>query len=62
MTKFKELKLKKEAELKKDLAAMQEKIRELSFKHHAGELKNPKEIGKLKQDIARILTLLSQSK
>ncbi len=57
---LKEIKLKGDAELQKDLLAMREKVRELRFKLHAGELKNHREIPTLKKSIARILTILKE--
>ena len=57
---IKELKNKTEGELRKDLAALQEKIRELRFKNFSGEIKNVKEIPEIRKTIARIHTLLSQ--
>lgn len=59
---FKELTAKKDAELHKDLAALQEKSRELRFKMFSQEVKNVKEISAIKKTIARIMTLLAQRK
>lgn len=59
---IKELRLKKDAELQKDLAALQEKSRELRFKMFSQEVKNVKEISGVKKTIARIMTLLSERK
>lgn len=58
--KIKEVRLKNAAELKRDLSAMREKVRELRFKLHAQELKNPKELGRLRKDIAQIQTILKE--
>jgi len=58
--KVKEIRLKNETELQRDLAAMQEKIRELRFKLHSQELKNPKELHKLRKDIAKVQTILKE--
>ncbi|GAC1412173.1 MAG: hypothetical protein NVSMB66_0510 [Candidatus Doudnabacteria bacterium] len=59
---IKELRLKKDAELHRDLAALQEKTRELRFKMFSQEVKNVKEISGIKKTIARIMTLLSERK
>lgn len=58
--KFKEIHAKPEAELRKELAALQEKTRELKFKITSGEHKNVKEFGKVRKTIARIQTSLRQ--
>ena len=58
--KIKELRLKNDNELIRDLAAMQEKVRELNFKLHAQELKNTKEIAGVKKDVARVMTILKE--
>lgn len=58
--KIKDIRLKNEAELQRDLSAMQEKIRELRFKLHSQELKNPKELHHLRKDIAKFKTILKE--
>lgn len=58
--KIKEIRLNNEAQLIKDLAAMQEKMREMKFKLHSQELKNTKQINGLRKDIARILTVIKE--
>ena len=60
--KIKELRLKKDAELHKDLAALQEKTRELRFRMFSQEVKNVKESSAVKKTIARIKTLLTERK
>lgn len=60
LTKIKEIRLKNEAELRRDLAAMQEKLRTLRFKLHSQELKNPKELHALRKDIAKFQTILKE--
>lgn len=60
--KFKELKLKQAAELKKMLEETREKIRDLRFKMANRKLKNSSEVKKTKILVARILTLLKQAK
>ena len=44
----------------KTLKEKREKIRQLRFDLNAGKLKNYKEIGKIRKEIARILTDLSK--
>lgn len=58
--KAKELKLKSDGELQKDVIAMREQIREFRFKLHAGELKNHRQLNAIKKDVARILTILKE--
>jgi large subunit ribosomal protein L29 len=60
--KIKELRLKKDAELHTDLAALQEKTRELRFKMFSQEVKNVKESSAIRKTIARIKTLLTERK
>lgn len=57
---IKELTTKTPAELIKLLAESQEKLRELRFKDSNKQLKNIRSIRVLKQDIARINTLLNK--
>ena len=57
---IKELKQKTEPELKKILRDNKEKLRELRFNLAAGKIKNVREIRKIKKEIARIITILSQ--
>ena len=59
---FKEITTKSEEELKKLLEDSQEKERELRFKDSNRQLKNVREIRKLKKDIARISTILTKNK
>ena len=58
--KIKELKQKNDAELTLDLAALQEKLREMRFKIFSQELKNSKQINETRKTIARIYTLLKE--
>ncbi len=60
--KFKELKLKSAAELKKLLEESKEKNGDLRFKLVNRKLKNISEVKKNKILIARILTLLNKEK
>lgn len=57
---IKELTTKTPAELTKLLAESQEKLRELRFKDSNKQLKNVRSIRVLKQEIARINTLLNK--
>jgi ribosomal protein L29 len=57
---IKELITKTPAELTKILVESQEKLRELRFKDSNKQLKNVRSIRVLKQDIARINTLLNK--
>jgi large subunit ribosomal protein L29 len=59
---LKELKKKTKAELQKMLIDSRDKLREMKFKDANRQLKNIREIRKLKREIARILTLLNQEK
>ncbi|NUM25019.1 MAG: 50S ribosomal protein L29 [Candidatus Buchananbacteria bacterium] len=57
--KFKELKTKTEKELQKLLADFRLNLRELKFKSSADQLKNVRELRRVKRNIAQILMLLS---
>lgn len=57
---IKELTTKTPVELKKLLTESQEKLRELRFKDSNKQLKNVRSIRVLKQEIARINTLLNK--
>ncbi len=59
---IKEIRAKKDAELQKDLAALQEKGRELRFKMHSQEVKNVKEFSGIRKTIARIHLVLGERK
>ncbi len=56
--KYKELTNKSDAELRKDLQSMREKVQELRMKTKLGQVKNLHELSGVKKDIARILTHL----
>ncbi len=60
--KYKELKQKSEAELKKTRLELSDKLRDLRFKVATKQVKNVREIRKIKKNIAQILTLLNQKK
>jgi ribosomal protein L29 len=56
--KYKELSEKNDAQLRKDLAALQEKAQELRVKTKLRQTKNIHELASVRKDIARILTYL----
>ena len=56
---LKELKKKSEKELHKILAESRDKLRDLCFKDANKQLKNVREIRKIRGTIARVLTLLN---
>lgn len=57
---IKELLTKTKPELAKMLVESQEKLRELRFKDSNKQLKNVRSIREVKQEIARILTLVNK--
>jgi len=59
--KIKELREKTENELKNLLKEDREKLRQMKFSLAANQLKNSREIGKTKKEIARIMTLLCKN-
>lgn len=58
--KIKELRTLSKAELQKQLTAMHEQMRDLSFKIHSREVKNNHLLKVVKKDIARILTVIKE--
>lgn len=60
--KISEIRAKTEGELQKDLSALRERIREMRFKMGSQEVKNTSEMGKIRKDIAKILTALKEKK
>jgi large subunit ribosomal protein L29 len=54
-----ELRKKSKEELEKILKEKREHLQKLKFDLSLGKLKNVKEIGQVKKDIARILTILN---
>jgi len=58
--KIKELRQKSKDDLKKILQDDREKTRQIRFDMSSGKIKNVREINKIKKDIARILTILSE--
>jgi len=59
---LKELKKKKESDLHKILAESRDKLRDLRFKDASKQLKDVRQIRKIRVMIARILTLLNERK
>ena len=53
---YKELSQKSDAELRKDLVALQEKVQNLRMKVKLSQVKNVHELSQARKDIARILT------
>ena len=58
---LKELKTKTIPELHNILSDLRDKLRDLRFKDSNKQLKNIREIRKIKKDIARVLTTLNKS-
>lgn len=50
------------AELEKKLQDLKEELFNLRFQHAINQLENPMRIGAVKKDIARIKTILNESK
>jgi ribosomal protein L29 len=59
---YKELKIKKEAELQKELAESRDKLRDMRFKDANKQLKDVRAIKKIRVTIAQVLTLLNKLK
>lgn len=59
---FKELKIKSRAELQKLLSGYKEKLRDLRFKIASKQVKNVREMRRIKKSIAQVLTLLRNKK
>ncbi|MGE5297719.1 MAG: 50S ribosomal protein L29 [Acidobacteriaceae bacterium] len=57
---IKEMRLLSKNELMKQLAVFREQARDLRFKIHSKEVKNPHRLTNVRRDIARMLTLLKQ--
>ena len=60
--KIKEIRQKSDKELRKLLLTLRDKLRDLRFKIASKQLKNYKEMGKIRKDVARILTVLKERK
>ncbi|MBX4204722.1 MAG: 50S ribosomal protein L29 [Candidatus Doudnabacteria bacterium] len=56
----KELRAQNENELVRQLATLREQVRDLKFKIHSKEVKNSHQLKNVRQDIARILTILNE--
>ena len=57
-----ELRKKDKKELEKTVLDLRKKLSDLRFKFSSGKLKNVKEINSSKKEIARILTILNETK
>ena len=57
---YQDLLKKKESDLEKLLSEKRHEVHELQFKARADELKNVRSIRKLKREIAKILTALTE--
>lgn len=57
-----ELRKKDKKELEKTVQILIKKLSDLRFKFSSGKLKNVKEINNSKKEIARILTILKETK
>lgn len=60
--KITEIRKKSKSELDKLLQELKKKVRVMRFDLASGTVKNVKNIGKMKRDIARILTILKEEK
>jgi len=60
--KAKELRMKKDAELKKTIGTLREKLRVLRFELAAGKVKDVRAIRQNRKDVAKILTILKEKK
>jgi len=57
-----ELRKKDKKELEKTVQELTKKLSDFRFKFSSGKLKNVKEMGSSKKEIARILTILKEKK
>jgi len=57
-----ELRKRDKKELEKMVQEFRKKLSDLRFKFSSGKLKNVKEISNLKKEMARILTILKETK
>jgi large subunit ribosomal protein L29 len=60
--KVKELRMKKDIDLKKTIETLREKLRVLRFELSAGKVKDVRAIRQNRKDIAKILTILKEKK
>ncbi|HEX5429619.1 MAG TPA: 50S ribosomal protein L29 [Patescibacteria group bacterium] len=58
--KMKELRARNQNELIKTLSTLREQVRDLKFKVHSKEVKDSHRLKNVRQDIARILTILNE--
>ena len=58
--KMKEIRSMGKGELQKQLAALREQARDLSFKLHSREVKNNHMMASVRKDIARIMSLINE--
>jgi large subunit ribosomal protein L29 len=56
----KELRAQSKNELVRQLSTLREQVRDLKFKIHSKEVKNAHQLKNVRQDIARILTILKE--
>lgn len=56
-----ELRKKEKKELEKSVIELKKKLSDIRFTLSANQLKNLKEVGNIKKDIARILTILQET-
>ncbi len=60
--KIKEIREKNQKEIEKDLSELRNKLTKMKFDISGKQMKNHREIRKIKKDIAKILTVLSLQK
>ena len=60
--KLEELRKKDVSELNKQVLDLRKKLSDMRFKFAANKVKNIKEVGNVKKEIARILTILKEFK
>ena len=56
----KELRAQNKTELMRQLTSLREQVRDLRFKIHSKEVKNSHQLKNVRQEIARILTILNE--
>jgi len=57
---IKEIRAMNQNELVKQLSTLREQVRDLKFRIHSKEVKNSHQLKNVRQDIARILTILNE--
>ena len=60
--KIQEIRKKTIVELEKDVQDLRKKLNDMMFKASSNQVKNVKEIGNIKKQIARSLTIINESK